>query len=259
MTVAPPRGGPQPPPPVGPCKTRLQTSSGAWVREARTEEFRRVAGLCAEAFAEDTGPRNTFTSLLGRTQRVFLAAVMEVSLVQRALVAAFFQGRAERLRQKPPKRHKVLVVDSSDGAAPVAACELQQTEPSVAFLRSMAVAPHCRRRGYARRLLRSAEKAARAWGCEAVVLDARQDNIPAVQLYESAGFRAVGWTPVEELELECLLAGRGSRRWSRMLRGTLDTEGDEEPSGMELAAELTRRALYQVLLGLLASAIFFPR
>eukprot|EP00439_Symbiodinium_sp_Y106_P050332 s1688_g6.t1 len=255
MTVAPPRGarGPQPPPLGGPSKTRLQTSPGSWVREARTEEFRRVAGLCAEAFAEDTGPRNPLRSLLGRTQRVLLAAVMEVSLVQRALVAAFFQGRAERLRQKPPRRHTVLVVDSSDGAAPVAACELQQTEPS------MAVAPHCRRRGYARRLLRSAEKAARTWGCEAVVLDARQDNAPAVQLYESAGFRAVGWTPVEELELECLLAGRGSRRWSRMLRGTPATEGDEEPSGMELTAELTRRALYQVLLGLLASAIFFPR
>ncbi|OLP89299.1 hypothetical protein AK812_SmicGene29256 [Symbiodinium microadriaticum] len=101
MTVAPPRGGPRPPP-------RLPTSPGTWVREAR----------------------------------------------QRALVAAFFQGRAERLRQKPPKRHKVLVVDGSDGTAPVAACELQQTQPSVAFLRSMAVAPHCRRRGYARRLLR---------------------------------------------------------------------------------------------------------
>ncbi|OLP74279.1 hypothetical protein AK812_SmicGene46229 [Symbiodinium microadriaticum] len=70
----------------------LPTSPGTWVREARTEEFRRVAGLCAEAFAEDAGARNPFMSaaqdlsckvrsLLGRTQWVFLAAVMEVSLV----------------------------------------------------------------------------------------------------------------------------------------------------------------------------------
>ncbi|CAE7436962.1 unnamed protein product [Symbiodinium natans] len=238
------------------CMPRPEVPSREWVREARSDEFRRVAGLCADAFVEVPTSRASATSTssttrsLRRAQRAVLAAVMEVSLVQRAIVAAFFQGRAERLREKPPMTQKVLVVESPEGEALVAACELRLRETSVAYLSSVVVAPRWRRQGHARRLLRSAEKAARRWGCEAIILDARQDNVPAAQLYESAGFRPVGWTPVAELELECLLDGKGSRRWSRSLRSSADAEADEEPSNVELAVELTRRVLYQVILGL---------
>ncbi|CAE7479391.1 rimI, partial [Symbiodinium pilosum] len=173
---------------------------------------------------------------------------------QRAIVAAFFQGRAERLRQQPPRRQKVLVVDNIEDGGLAAACELQLREGKRAFLTSVAVAPRWRRRGYARKLLRSAETAARKWGCQVILLDVREDNTPAVRLYKSAGFSQMGWTPVAELEFECLVAGRGSRRFCRNLRGGADPDFEEEPGHSELAVELMRRVLYQVCLGLLLGA-----
>lgn len=63
------------------------------------------------------------------------------------------------------------------------------------WLYSMAVAYGARRRGVGRRLLADAELAARRAGRTGLSLEVRQDNAPAIALYERAGYRRVKALP----------------------------------------------------------------
>lgn len=69
---------------------------------------------------------------------------------------------------------------------------------------NLAVHPDCRRQGYASALLREGETVLRRKGVEALYLEVRASNIPAIALYKSFGFAAVGRrkryyrTPVED-------------------------------------------------------------
>jgi [ribosomal protein S18]-alanine N-acetyltransferase len=64
-----------------------------------------------------------------------------------------------------------------------------------AELLRLAVAPGSRRRGNARALLGRGDALLRARGCAAAFLEVRADNLPAIRLYESAGWRRVGSRP----------------------------------------------------------------
>ena len=57
---------------------------------------------------------------------------------------------------------------------------------------SLAVDPDARRQGVARALLKEAEKRVRELGSRELVLELREDNAPALALYESLGFRQTG-------------------------------------------------------------------
>ena len=60
---------------------------------------------------------------------------------------------------------------------------------------SLAVDPGFGRRGVGAELLRASERYARAHGCEALRLEVRWDNKPAIALYEKLGFRRFGAYP----------------------------------------------------------------
>ena len=69
------------------------------------------------------------------------------------------------------------------------------TDPSdAAYLSLLAVRPDVQARGVGRALLVAAVEAAAAAGHPAVVLHALDDNLPALRLYEAAGFRPTGVT-----------------------------------------------------------------
>lgn len=59
-------------------------------------------------------------------------------------------------------------------------------------LLNIAIRPDRRRRGYARRLLDHMLDFARERGCQLVVLEVRKSNHPAIELYRSYGFTAIG-------------------------------------------------------------------
>jgi len=60
---------------------------------------------------------------------------------------------------------------------------------------NLAVHPHHRRRGIARRLLTEALNLARTLGAQEAWLEVRPSNTPALALYESFGFEEVGRRP----------------------------------------------------------------
>lgn len=62
-----------------------------------------------------------------------------------------------------------------------------------AELQAVAVAPRWRRRGLARRLLDGVIERAAGWGSEALLLEVRAGNAPALALYRQAGFVADGY------------------------------------------------------------------
>jgi ribosomal protein S18 acetylase RimI-like enzyme len=69
------------------------------------------------------------------------------------------------------------------------------TDPSeAAYLSLLAVRPDLQARGVGRALLVAAVDAAFTAGHPAVVLHALDDNLPALRLYEAAGFRPTGVT-----------------------------------------------------------------
>jgi ribosomal-protein-alanine N-acetyltransferase len=64
---------------------------------------------------------------------------------------------------------------------------IREIAPDEHEILNLAVAPAARRRGVARLLLKRALERSGAW-----FLEVRQSNLPAIQLYESAGFERVG-------------------------------------------------------------------
>ena len=69
---------------------------------------------------------------------------------------------------------------------------LARTAVDEAEILTLAVAPGCRRRGIARRLMMEAIGTARARGAEKLLLEVALDNEPARRLYASLGFSQVG-------------------------------------------------------------------
>jgi ribosomal-protein-alanine N-acetyltransferase len=62
-----------------------------------------------------------------------------------------------------------------------------------AELLTMAVNPELRRRGFGRLLLNQLIARASSYGADAIWLEVRRSNAPAIALYRSAGFVDVGW------------------------------------------------------------------
>jgi ribosomal protein S18 acetylase RimI-like enzyme len=84
----------------------------------------------------------------------------------------------------------VLLLVSLDGE-PVAIGGVRDLDRDVAEIKAMYVAGAVRRRGLARRLLARLEEIAVARGCSAVRLDTASVLLPALALYESAGYERI--------------------------------------------------------------------
>ena len=82
-----------------------------------------------------------------------------------------------------------FLLRAGDEDAGVALCRVAADE---AELLTIAVRPHCRRRGGARRLLAAIVERVRDAGATALFLEVGADNPAAQRLYEAEGFHAVG-------------------------------------------------------------------
>ena len=59
-------------------------------------------------------------------------------------------------------------------------------------LLNLSVAPEQQRKGYAERLLQHMAYISRYWHCKKMLLEVRISNLPAIRLYEKAGFEYIG-------------------------------------------------------------------
>jgi len=82
----------------------------------------------------------------------------------------------------------VMVARRADGVAGYALLSLRKGGRTCRIY-SLAVDPRYSRRGVGRELVHACERYARAWGCEALRLETRYDNAPAIALYRGLGYQ----------------------------------------------------------------------
>jgi [ribosomal protein S18]-alanine N-acetyltransferase len=129
--------------------------SGIVVREARPRDLDAIARLENESFETDRVSR--------RSLREFLRAA----------------------------HRPVIVAFSDDELAGYALVSLRKTSRAVRIY-SLAVGAKFARRGVGRALLQACEAYARRYRRAALTLEVRYDNLSAIALYESSGFRQFG-------------------------------------------------------------------
>ena len=84
----------------------------------------------------------------------------------------------------------IFLVAEQDGAAVgYVGC---QTVLDEGYITNVAVSPGCRRQGIGRALIGALVSCAKAQRLAFVTLEARASNMPAIALYENAGFQKVG-------------------------------------------------------------------
>ncbi|GAB2044933.1 ribosomal protein S18-alanine N-acetyltransferase [Agathobaculum sp. TL06] len=95
---------------------------------------------------------------------------------------------ADMLREELGKG--LFLVAERDGAAVgYVGC---QTVLDEGYITNVAVSPGCRRQGIGRALIGALVSCAKVQGLAFVTLEARASNMPAIALYENAGFQKVG-------------------------------------------------------------------
>ena len=95
---------------------------------------------------------------------------------------------ADMLREELGKG--LFLVAERDGAAVgYVGC---QTVLDEGYITNVAVSPGCRRQGIGRALIGALVSCAKGQGLSFVTLEARASNMPAIALYENAGFQKVG-------------------------------------------------------------------
>ena len=132
--------------------------SGVVVRDADLEDLDAIAKLECDSFPEDQVSRRSFAYALRSRVRAVIAATIEGELAGYVLVALREGGRSARIY-------------------------------------SIAVDPRFARRGVGAALIAAAEKFAFRQEREALTLEVRYDNAPAIALYEKLGFRPFGEHP----------------------------------------------------------------
>lgn len=119
-------------------------------------------------------------------------AVRLVEAMETEIIGLYGQGEmptsARPDELSPP--HGAFIVVWEDGR-PVAGGGLKRLEDGVGEIKRMFVVPEARSRGHARRLLEGLEAAARKLGFRVARLDSGPDQLHAVALYRSAGYRDV--------------------------------------------------------------------
>jgi len=112
-----------------------------------------------------------------------------------ALEQRFFE--ADRISRQSFRRFigsakATLLVVEVDGEIAGCALVLYRRNSKRARLYTIATATKFRRRGIARRLLAAAGQDARHRGCKFMRLEVREDDVGAIRLYETSGYRRFG-------------------------------------------------------------------
>ncbi len=128
---------------------------GLVVRDAVIGDLDAIAKLERDSFPEDRVSQQSFANHLRAPQRPVIAATIDGALAGYVLIALRRGGRSARIY-------------------------------------SIAVDPRFGRRGVGATLLAAAEKFALRHEREAVTLEVRYDNAPAIALYEKCGYRQFG-------------------------------------------------------------------
>ena len=128
---------------------------GLFVRDAAIGDLDAIAKLEGDSFPQDQVSRRAFAYALSAPERPVIAATIEGQLAGYVLVALRKGGRSARIF-------------------------------------SIAVDPRFGRRGVGSALLAAAEKYALRHERQAVTLEVRYDNAPAIALYEKCGYRPFG-------------------------------------------------------------------
>jgi [ribosomal protein S18]-alanine N-acetyltransferase len=129
--------------------------SGLVVRDAARGDLDAIAKLERDSFPEDQVSRRSFAYYLRSPERPVIAATIDGELAGYVLIALRKGGRSARIY-------------------------------------SIAVDPRFVRRGVGTALIAAAERFALRHEREAVTLEVRYDNAPAIALYEKCGFRPFG-------------------------------------------------------------------
>ncbi len=92
--------------------------------------------------------------------------------------------------------HKLntIIVCEHEGAivAKIDIMQKKKTDRSFLYLERLIVHPDFRHKGIAKKFIEYAEQECKKRNLDAVELAVREDNQPAVQLYESCGFKVLG-------------------------------------------------------------------
>ncbi len=128
---------------------------GFVVRDAAIDDLDAIVTLENDSFPEDRVSRRSFAYHLRAPERPVIAATVDGALAGYVLIALRKRGRSLRI------------------------CTL-------------AVDPRFGRRGIGAALLAAAETFARRHNRQAVTLEVRYDNRPAIALYEKCGYRLFG-------------------------------------------------------------------
>lgn len=88
-----------------------------------------------------------------------------------------------------PMSQQLIAADDADGA--VIGAAVFRLGDDVVDVDRVVVAPHCRRRGVARALLRRGVGWARQRGATRLLLEVDESNHPAARLYQDHGFRSI--------------------------------------------------------------------
>jgi ribosomal-protein-alanine acetyltransferase len=128
---------------------------GLVVRDAAIRDLDAIAKLERDSFPEDQVSRRSFAYSLRSPERPVIAVTIEGELAGYVLLALKKGGRSARIY-------------------------------------SIAVDARFARRGVGTALIAAAERFALRHEREAVTLEVRYDNIPAIALYEKSGFRQFG-------------------------------------------------------------------
>ncbi len=135
--------------------TRQRAMPDFAIRNARSEDVEALVRLEAASFRADRVSRESFRRLIGQASAALRVVATNGSIAGYALV--LFRAHA-----------------------------------GVARLYSIAVAEAARGKGMAEALVRDGEKIARRRGCDRLRLEVREDNLPALRLYQRLGYRPFG-------------------------------------------------------------------
>lgn len=112
-----------------------------------------------------------------------LAALAEIEK------ACFHAPWSEAMLREELGKGIFLVAERDGQAIGYVGC---QTVLDEGYITNVAVSPDCRRQGVGRALIEELAQRACAQGLSFVTLEARASNVPAIALYEGAGFVRVG-------------------------------------------------------------------
>ncbi|KAJ4760425.1 Acyl-CoA N-acyltransferases (NAT) superfamily protein [Rhynchospora pubera] len=165
------------------------------VREARFDDAWEVADTHCSSFY----PNYTFPiDLLLRLNR-FVGMVLGFSAPPGCMVSCLVAVRCHELRFwgldavfgfNRGYVAGVLTIDTLAEFLPRKG-PFKHRRKGIAYISNVAVREGDRRKGIAKTLVAGAESLARSWGCRSIALHCDSENIAAVRLYKSQGFRCI--------------------------------------------------------------------